>query len=234
MSSTLIPIVSIVTPTYKNRIKFIPLMMKNVSKQLYQHDRLEWIVVGDDKQETKDAFELRAFPTLREMGIICKYFKCDILDNIGDKRNFCVSMVTSEIIANMDDDDIYNQNYINESIRTMKEKKATIVGCRDMLIFYPNVGQKMIYIRGTKIHEGTMCFQKKHWQKYKFKSAIHAEGVTMVKGKFFNEVDIKNVMTCISHNENTFDKSGLLTCAEVELNDSQRETIMNELKPIGF
>jgi len=92
-----------------------------------------------------------------------RYITCDISNNIGKKRNFCCSKASHKIIAMMDDDDIYNREYIEHSVRTMGVMNKDIVGCRDMIITWPSKDFETRYVRGSYIHEGTMVFRKSHW-----------------------------------------------------------------------
>ncbi|MEP3682047.1 MAG: glycosyltransferase family A protein, partial [Ekhidna sp.] len=105
-------------------------MIKNLQNQTYPHECLEWVVVGDENPETEESF-LKVFkqlPTIR-----CKYFKCDISNGTGSKRNFAVSCASSKILINLDDDDFYNKTYIAYSVSQMKEHRVPLAGCRDML-----------------------------------------------------------------------------------------------------
>ena len=52
-----LPKVSILTPLTYDRIKFKNLMMMNILNQDYPHELIEWVVVGDEKEETKSTFE---------------------------------------------------------------------------------------------------------------------------------------------------------------------------------
>lgn len=70
------------TPTLKSRTRFVNVMVLNISSQTYPHDLLEWIVVGDDDEMTKNVF-LEAFEKLPN--ISCRYFSCDIEGDIGKK-----------------------------------------------------------------------------------------------------------------------------------------------------
>jgi len=228
----LLPMVTILTPLTKSRIKFKQLLVSNIQKQLYPLDRLEWIVVGDMEDETRDAFVIGAFPHLKKLGVKCRYVKNDISNNIGDKRNFCCSLATNKLICNMDSDDIYINTYIIELVETLKKTKSSIVGSKYLLIFYPKKGGKLVLIKGASIHEGTMLFKKSHWKKHKFRSGKNAEGKTMVNGQYFNDVDINRLMLCVSHEENTVDKITFIECEEVELSDKNRETLMKELSSI--
>lgn len=218
------PRISIITPTTFSRSKFLPLLVNNVLSQSYPHELLEWVVVGDKDPRTKDDF-LKIFQDIRVIN--CKYYECDIMDNIGRKRNFACNLAKSKIFANMDSDDFYQRSYLEYSIETMKEHRVNLVGSRDMLVFYPLIGGKMTIVRGIRAHEASMVYRKSHWAKHKYGNVKHAEGVNMlVRGTFFNEVDIRKIMICFAHDENTFKKDSLIDSTEVPISDDMRLMIM--------
>lgn len=227
MNSEMLPKVTIVTPVTFSRARFIEIMKSNVYNQDYPHERITWLVVGDTDTRTRELFE-SAFRTLPS--ITCKYMQCNIEGDLGKKRNFSCSHVSTNIIANMDSDDVYNKTYLSYSISIMKKNKMGIVGCRDMLIFFPQYDGKMTMIRGSSIHEATMVCTRKHWKNFKYASGMSAEGAQMVDGKYLNELDIRRVMICLAHDSNTFDKKQFLESTEVELSDHQRNGLIESLK----
>lgn len=225
-----LPRVTIVTPTMRSRVKFMDLMIMNVSTQTYPHDKLEWLVVGDRDPETREAF-VRAFT--RIPGIKCRYVSCDISGDIGGKRNFACSSARTKVLANMDDDDVYNKEYVRYSVGQLRDTKSGLVGCRDMLVFFPDSGGKMVMIRGSSVHEATMVHTKSHWRTNGYRDGtMKGEGTRMVNGKYSNELDIRKVMICVSHGENTYGKTRFLDSPEVQLDPSHRIHLVNITK--GF
>lgn len=207
-----LPLVSIVVPTMRSRVKFNHLLVNNVMSQTYPHKNIELLVVGDDDPLTKEGYDEVSHLF---SGVRYRYVPCDISNNIGKKRNFCCSKATHKIIAMMDDDDIYNREYVEHSVKEMTRRKVDLVGCRDMILTWPSLDFETRYVRGSFIHEGTMVFRKKHWKMYKFKESRTGEGTNMVKGSFYNEMDIRKVMICVAHDSNTFEKSSLLYSGSV-------------------
>ncbi len=225
-----LPRVTVVTPSTKSRVKFMDLMIMNLSSQTYPHDKIEWLVVGDNFPETREAF-VHAFSGIPK--IKCRYAVCDISGDIGAKRNFACSMARTKIIANMDDDDVYNKEYVLYSVRSLRETKSGLVGCRDMLIFFPDSDGKMVMIRGSSVHEATMVHTRSHWRTNRYQDCtMKGEGTRMVNGKYMNELDIRKVMICVSHGENTYGKSRFLESPEVQLDPSHRRYLVNITK--GF
>lgn len=224
----LYPFVSVVTPTMRSRAKFVDLALQNISSQTYPHDRVEWVVVGDADSETEEVY-LKVFAKLPT--ICCRYISCDIEGDIGRKRNFACSVTRYKVIASMDDDDIYNKEYLEYSVSEMKKRGVNIVGCRDMLVFFPLLGGKMMFVRGSSAHEATIVCRKKHWKMFKYREkCAHAEGSSMVAGSYFNEMDIKRIMVCVAHTENTYDKTRLLCSSEVKISEETRKSLLEVLQ----
>ena len=223
--------VSIVTPTTRSRIRFINLMLLNISSQTYPHHLLEWIVVGDEYEVTADAFS-EAFSKIPS--IVCRYFPCDINGDIGKKRNFACSLSNHKILASMDDDDVYNKDYLEYSVSEMNKRSVNMVGCRDMLVFFPLFGGKMTCVRGSLVHEATIVCRKQHWKKSKYsEDCMQGEGSTMVAGSYFNEMDITRVMVCMAHTNNTYDKTKLLESTEVVIPDATRDKFLQLYKKVN-
>ena len=220
-----LPMVTIVTPVTYSRVKFMHLMVSNVMNQTYPHSRLEWLVVGDDLLKTKESFEdaFKNIPSVK-----CRYIPCDIMRDIGAKRNFAVSHVSTKIASNQDSDDKYSSSHIEYSVSELKRTKSGIVGCKDMLVFFQENGGKMVYLKGNSIHEGTMTHTLRHWKVNKYhKNTMKAEGTRMVNGNYFNELDIRKIMICIAHGDNTYDKSRFLGNPVVDLSDDAKNNITN-------
>lgn len=217
------PRVSVVVPTTFSRARFARLVARNVSCQTYPHSLLELVVVGDADTRTQNLYTeiFRDLPDIK-----CKYYACDITNNIGKKRNFACGKAATKTIACLDDDDCYQKSYIEYAVRTMAERKVNMVACRDMVVFYPLHQGRMVMVRGSSGHEGTFVFKKQHWKEYKFAPKSTGEGITMIDGKFYNEMDIRRVMICFAHGSNTYDKSPLLNCPAVVIPEDLRRQLL--------
>ena len=221
------PYVTVMVPTTRSRVKFIPLVTRNITSQTFPHDRIEVLVIGDQDPYTKKEYQ-QVSSLLSKTSF--RYVTCDIKDNIGKKRNFGCSKATHDIIAMMDDDDIYSSQYIEHCVSELMRRNKAIVGCRDMIITWPSIHFETRYVRGSHIHEGTMVFLKKHWELNGFKESSSGEGVPMVTGSFYNEIDIRKVMICVAHESNTFDKTALLRSGmRLELKNEGKESLREVL-----
>lgn len=199
-------------------------MLLNLSSQTYPHELLEWVVIGDSDEVTAAMF-CKAFDEIPS--VVCRYFPCDIEGDLGKKRNFACSHSNHKILASMDDDDVYHKDYLKYSVEEMSRRGVNLVGCRDMLVFFPLFGGKITFVRGSVVHEATIVCRKKHWRKSKYtENCMQGEGSSMATGSFFNEMDITRVMVCISHTSNTYDKTNLLGSTEVVIPNETRAKLL--------
>jgi len=129
-----LPRVSVIVPTTFSRARFARLVARNITCQTYPHNLLELVVVGDTDTRTRELYT-QVFADMPD--IKCKYYACDITQNIGKKRNFACEKATTKTIACIDDDDCYQKCYIEYAVQTMAEQRVNMVACRDMVVFYP-------------------------------------------------------------------------------------------------
>ena len=218
------PFISICTPTY-NRNKFLPLMIKNLNQQQYPQEKLEWVVLddGDDRmiKSKEDYIEIE------KLIYPCKlsYHYYPKRMTIGVKRNLLVKKSKYKIIASMDSDDIYNQNYLAYSVGMLLYNKFGIVGSNQMLFLYPYHNWKITGIQcGEKrqMHEACMVFTKKHFYAMGgFQTKGVGEGCKMVDGmnpKTVGLTDVRQVMMCICHQDNTVNKDRFLESEDINEN----------------
>ena len=216
----ILPNVSILMPTY-NRRKFIELIIDNILNQTYPKDKLELVIIDDGQEKllvNEKEFRNLIFP------IKLKYLRIDPKNKllIGTKRNFLVHHSSYDICINMDDDDIYLNNYILKSVLYLLAKKVGLVGSNAMIFyFYKQDKFTKIQCRAKRqIHEATMCFNKDHWKKTGgFLPEQPGEGPGMIdghEGHTYN-INIDGLMYCIAHNNNTYPKDSFLYKQELDL-----------------
>ena len=202
--------ISILTPVW-NRTKFLELNLYNIIAIDYDKSKLEWCILDDGDEDFINATQIEYIQHLI-YPIKLHYVKDNKRRTIGDKRNRLVRMASHKILINYDSDDIYKPDYINYSIKTLKEHKVGLVGCKDMVFLYPYKDFEMAYIDCSEkslIHEGTMCFTKKYWRSMGgFKNISQGEGQRLVA---YNDKQIEltkcdNCMCCVVHNDNTINK----------------------------
>ncbi len=204
-----LPNISILVPTY-NRSKFLPLFIHNLKNQSYPHNKLEVCIDDDGTEPFTDSIsglQLDIYP------IKLVYHKEKKRRTIGEKRNFLVKkLARNKILCFMDDDDIYNPDYIKYSYECLRDNKCGLVGSSSMLFTYPEMDYVITGIRcahKVQIHEATMLFTKKYFNSMGgFEKSSKGEGASFIKNQDKNvfNTDINDVMVCVAHDGNTIDK----------------------------
>jgi glycosyltransferase involved in cell wall biosynthesis len=215
-----LPSVSILTPVY-DRKKFLPLMIENLKNFDYPKDKLEWVVLDSYSRDGEISEQLFKFLEIkkieREIGFPIKYHFKKMTMSIGEKRNYLCKNSSFKYMINMDSDDIYFPSYIRYSIGEMKIYKRECVGSPEMLFIFPFNNNKITYIKCPairQIHEGTMCFTKKHYRRMGgFNNGSQGEGAKMVdkcNEKIFKKTEVRKCMICVCHKDNTINKDKFL------------------------
>mgnify|MGYP003386700239 FL=1 len=229
----ILPNVSVLIPTY-NRRKFLGLFLDNIMKQSYPKNKME-IVIIDDGEEKLIEDEINIRKLLFPIKLI--YIKIDHKNKlkIGEKRNYLVQYATNEHLINMDDDDIYLNNYILKSILYLLMKNVGLVGSNQM-IFYFYKYDKFTKIKckaKRQIHEATMCFTKNHFNKtggFLYKNI--GEGPKMIDHheKDVYNITINELMYCLCHDDNSYSKDSFLSKEELNLKlESNKLKFIKEL-----
>lgn len=226
--------ISILIPTY-NRSKFIQLCIMNILRQDYPKELLEVIILDDGETpfiENEEYMKKVLFP------IKLNYIKQKQKMTIGEKRNKLIKLSKNKIVCFMDDDDIYLPTYISYSYKTLKNNKAGLVGSNQMMFIYPHNDFKSTGIDcGEKkffIHEATMMMTKKWYNSSnKFEKSSKGEGVNLIEAndKQVCITDIRQIMVCICHKNNTIDKTRFLENdnLKIELDPTIKNLIKNIL-----
>lgn len=209
--------ISILIPTY-NRARFSKLVSYNINIQTYPN--ILEVIVADDGNE----------PLELDVKYKVKYFNVKRM-SIGDKRNFLIKQAKGKYCAFMDDDDIYFDSYLSHSIQLLKEKKKKLVGSADMLFYFLDDGKKDM-MRCNKInllHEATFVFLRKF--NSKFNDSNSGEGMSFLNGNevFIYESDIKKVMVCLGHKNNTINKEIWKRNTNIDFNISNHLEIISTL-----
>ena len=229
----ILPNVSILMPTY-NRNKFLNLILDNILNQSYPKDKLELVIIDDGPEKLlsdENNFRNIIFP------IKLKYIRIDpkVKLLIGTKRNYLVDHASNEICINMDDDDIYFNNYILKSVITLLIKNASLVGSNQMLFYFHQLNKftKIKCKAKRQIHEATMCFTKNHWKKTKgFLQQQTGEGPGMIDGHEENivNIDIDMLMCLVVHKGNTYPKDAFIYKKEIDIKlNPNKQKILNDI-----
>jgi glycosyltransferase involved in cell wall biosynthesis len=201
--------ISILIPTY-NRRKFLPLLIDNVISQTYNHSLLELVILDDGEElliEDIEEFKNLILPIKLNYVIEKKRLP------IGTKRNKLVKLAKHKIVCFMDDDDIYNDNYIKYSYEELTKNKAGLTGSNQMLFIYPFHNFKKSYINcgdnKRLIHECSMMMTKKYFNSSnKFEKSSQGEGKQLIldNDKRVINLDASKLLVQLCHKENTINK----------------------------
>lgn len=205
----MLPLVSIVTPTY-NRRRFIPSLIKMVQQQTYPRDRIEWLIYDDGQEPIGDLIDNARGDLPKTVYI----FNEDKM-TLGEKRNKLNQEAKGDIIVAIDDDDFYFPDRISAAVDALqKNPTVDLAGSSKVFMFFTDT--KEIYTIGPyfKSHatNGTMAWRKRYAM-----SRRYDETVAFAEEKSFLEeyknplvqLDPMKVMLVMSHSDNTFDKTQL-------------------------
>jgi glycosyltransferase involved in cell wall biosynthesis len=209
----LVPMVSIVTPTY-NRRRFIPSLIKMVQNQTYPREKMEWVIYDDGQEEVRDLFE-NAKHLLPTINFIWSEDKM----TLGEKRNRLNQEAKGDIIVAMDDDDFYFPVRVEEAVKALVITPGGphhLAGSSEVYMYFTDtreIWKAGPYFKGHATN-GTMA-----WTKAYANTHSYDETVAFAEEKSFLEnfknplipLDPKKVMLVMSHSDNTFDKTELRT-----------------------
>ena len=102
--SEITPTVSLLTPTYGKRFKYLSTASKWISQQDYPLDQVEWNILTDTQDESEYLKKRLADQSIKPIYDI-KIFSADEKLPIGAKRNMIHQFAEGEVFVNIDDDD---------------------------------------------------------------------------------------------------------------------------------
>ena len=109
---------------------------------------------------------------------------------IGYKRNFAMSLVTSDIVCFMDDDDFLFDESILARVCCLKFYGKQCVYSADLGV-YNVVHENSYFLEGfADVPEGSLMLTKEFWQKQKFGEEPQGEGRQLVSGQEANMIKI--------------------------------------------
>jgi hypothetical protein len=198
-----LPDVSIVTIT-KDRRVFMPLAKYCYMIQSYPEDKLEWVIVDDGDDPIEDT--LIGVPNV-------KYVRCDPGMTISQKRNLGVNSAMYDIIAFMDDDDVYPNNSVLQRVAMLMKEPAkgcgfcTTIPCYDITKYssFMNIPPITLPMH-ERVSEATMIFTKKFWEECSFDDMVHiGEGSAFIRGReqMCRENSPQEIIVSLVHPKNT-------------------------------
>ena len=215
---TILPFVSICTPTF-NRRPFYPMIIQCVQHQTYPKDRIEWIIIDDGTDPVEDL--VAHLPQV-------KYFKYEKKMTLGQKRNLMHEKSKGDILVYMDDDDYYPEERISHAVETLqKNPRALCAGSSELHIYFKHI-QKMIQFGPygpNHATAATFAFRRELLEQTRYdETASLAEEKAFLKGYTIPLVQLDPVKTILvfSHIHNSFDKKTLLQQPSPQVKESTK------------
>ena len=203
--------ISILLPVYK-RSEFLYLFLMNVKSQTYDHTKLTLCI---DECESDEPF-IRNINHIKKIlhPIKVDYRVYKSRSGIGEKRNRLIKNARTKYIQFMDSDDFYFPHAIEYNYKLLKERNVKCVGSDKMLFTYTDDNCRMAGINCADqihlIHEATLFMDRKWFHTTnKFTRRNCGEGKRLFEGinkKHVAISDVKNIMICICHKDNTVPK----------------------------
>lgn len=205
-----LPKVSVCTPTF-NRRPFIPALIQCFQNQTYPAEYMEWVVVDDGFDKTRDLFE-----TVPQV----KYFAYDQKMLLGKKRNTMHAHSTGDIFVYMDDDDWYPRERVAHSVYMLLNSPHLCAGSSELYLYH--VDEAQMYQMGpygpNHATAGTFAFKRELLQqtRYSEESAVAEEG-DFLKNHSIPLVQLNPLHTILvfTHMHNSVDKRMLLKNADI-------------------
>jgi hypothetical protein len=195
----------------KDRRAFIPLAKYCFLAQGYPEEKLEWVIVDEGVDQIKDL--VSDLPNV-------KYVLVDPTDlpegqsqlSIGAKRNLGVAAASHDILAFLDDDDVYPNNSIVTRVAYMLAEPrkqcvfSTTIPCYDVheaksFMNVPPITLPMC----ERVSEATLCFTRAFWEARKFPDQQIAEGNAFLHGRedMCRELSPQEIIVSLVHKKNT-------------------------------
>lgn len=179
-----LPNVSILTPTFDRKM-FLPLMISNLKNMKYPKEKLEWNILDSFGKDGKvgeklfnDDKEKINIEIMINIKINYKFIPSSM--NIGEKRNYLAENSNYDYLINMDDDDIYMDNYIYKSISRLVSMEKRLCGVLGSLLIFPQDNMNIYIFKTIKnfslLDEASMCMTKSLWKEYNYGETSWGEG----------------------------------------------------------
>jgi glycosyltransferase involved in cell wall biosynthesis len=208
--SSVLPLVSLCTPTF-NRRPFIPFMIKCFEHQTYPKDRIEWIIIDDGTDPIGDL--IKDIPQV-------KYFYYEEKMLLGKKRNLMHTKCSGDIIIYMDDDDYYPPERISHAVETLQQNPTFLIaGSSEMHIYFNS--KNRVYqcgpYRENHSTAATFAFKKELLSQTSYDNeAALAEESKFTKGYTIPLIQLNSLKSILvfSHRHNSLNKEKLLEFPE--------------------
>lgn len=204
-----LPLVSICTPT-RDRLGFLPLLLRCIQQQTYPQSKIEWVVV-DDGVDSSESICTQFANT--------RFVRLDPADDripLGCKRNLSHLAAQGEILLYMDDDDYYPPCRVAHAVkRLLGTPNRLIAGSSILPIHFTDRGETWMVGPYGPNHAtaATFAFRRELLEETAYdEQAKSAEEYHFLKGYTIPMVQLESTRTILafSHAGNTYDKRQLL------------------------
>jgi glycosyltransferase involved in cell wall biosynthesis len=171
--------------------------------QSYPEEKMELIIVDDGDDPIEDT--LIGVPNVT-------YVRLTEKTTIGEKRNIGVSKAMYDIIAFMDDDDVYPNNSIIERTAMMLKTPVkecafcSVIPCYDIMKYSSFMNAPPLDLpMSQRVSEATLVFTRSFWEARKFGNIQIAEGDAFIRGRehMCRELSPQEVIVSLVHSTNT-------------------------------
>lgn len=180
-------LVSVITPCHRK--EDLPNVICNFTTQTYSEKELILVVPASS-----------FIPDITD-----KVFRYIYIAPLGDLRNYAVQQAKGKILLHMDSDDHYAPEYITQSVNTLIQSGADLVGLNTCT--YIDNGRKYIYdYRGTQklVLGATMCYWRTTWENHPFRSMqVGEDNVFCAMTRYIAYGDYTHLFTAIRRGNNT-------------------------------
>jgi glycosyltransferase involved in cell wall biosynthesis len=225
-SGTLLPFVSICTPTF-NRRPFIPFLKKCFEHQTYPKDRMEWIIIDDGTDPIEDL--------VKDIEQV-KYFYYEEKMLLGKKRNLMHRKCKGDIIIYMDDDDYYPPERVAHAVETLQENPSFLVAGSSEMHFYFDSRNKVYQCGPYKEFHATaatFAFRKE----LLLETSYNEENALAEERHFLKnytiplkQLDTLKAIMVFSHKHNSLNKEKMLENMESTKTKLSRYTVDDFIK----
>jgi glycosyltransferase involved in cell wall biosynthesis len=161
--------ISVITPT-RNRVAMLWRLVHIFLQQtvVRQSLEVELVIVYDfDDYDTVWAMEaFSGMPNVKCVGVGPM--------SVGEKINIGMAAASGDIIAFMDDDDVFVDDWLERSAGALVKSGADVVGLNKIYFYKPEADELYRYLYPEHLRPyvagGTFCFWKKYWEGHKFEA----------------------------------------------------------------
>lgn len=214
-SSPTLQTVSLQTPTFGQRFKYLGLTWKWINEQSYPHDLMEWVILTDTDEEANAlVLHMRNQTARPSIHVVIKSAGRKLL--IGEKRNTLHTISSGDILINFDDDDYYFPDRVSHAVEALtngNNNGSELAGCQYLPVFFTNDGTLWISDPGAnKACAGSFAYKRSLIRKTWYPNNARAgEEIGFTDYWDIPKIDLDpfSTMVCIAHENNTFDKNEL-------------------------